>query len=69
MQSKLICFFNAVPSVWYIWCDCIKQCVEQQNAVLNDDDINYITISISLKPDVAVLISPVSNVNVGENKE
>ena len=43
--------------------------MEQQNAVLNDDDINYITISISLKPDVAVLISPVSNVNVGENKE
>lgn len=29
----------------------------------------YITISISLKPDVAALISPVSNLNVDETKE
>ena len=45
------------------------ECAEQQNAVLNDDDNSYITISTSLKTDVAVLISPVSNVNVDENKE
>lgn len=30
---------------------------------------SYITIYISLKPDVAVLISPVPNLNVDENKE
>lgn len=30
---------------------------------------SYITISISLKPDVTVLISPVPNLNVDENKE
>ena len=47
----------------------VTECAEQQNAVLNDDDNSYITISTSLKTDVAVLISPVSNVNVDENKE
>lgn len=30
---------------------------------------DYITISISLKPDVATLNSSVSNLNVDENKE
>lgn len=30
---------------------------------------SYITISISLKPDVAALISPVCSLNVDENKK
>lgn len=30
---------------------------------------SYVTISISWKPDVAALISPVSTLNVDENKE
>lgn len=30
---------------------------------------SYITVSISLKPDVAALVSPLSNLNVDENKQ
>lgn len=59
------CSFCLIYLVWLLQI----ACVIEQNAVSLIMTYSYITISISLKPDVTALIFPVSTLNVDQNKQ